>query len=285
MWAVKAWCGSLYTRRAKPADYLAQYSSVFNTVEGNHTFYGVPSPDAIERWASEVPDGFRFCFKFPRAISHDYGLSSSFAIREARAFTLLMKPIREKLGLLFLQLPPGFGRERLPELETFLENLPRGYPYAVEVRNPDFHDGGEIERRFNDLLTAHKADRALFDTVLLHALPPDSPAIIEAQGKKPRAPECFTATGPHPFLRYVGHPEVEPNLERLDMIAGVVAGWIRDGRKPFVFMHSPGEAAVPELCRRFHQLLAAKARPADVGILGNFPGEREKRPSAQMPLL
>lgn len=44
LWANAHWKGNLFRNAAKPAEFLAQYAQVFNAVEGNTTFYSVPSP-------------------------------------------------------------------------------------------------------------------------------------------------------------------------------------------------------------------------------------------------
>src|SRR4051812_42568677 len=46
------------------------YASLFNTVEVNSSFYKLPMPRTVERWASEVPEHFRFSFKLWREITH-----------------------------------------------------------------------------------------------------------------------------------------------------------------------------------------------------------------------
>jgi uncharacterized protein YecE (DUF72 family) len=66
VWACKQWQANLYTRRSDRDQWLDQYSQVFNTVEGNSTFYGLPDPKTVERWAHLTHDGFRFALKFPR---------------------------------------------------------------------------------------------------------------------------------------------------------------------------------------------------------------------------
>ena len=48
----------------------------------------------------------------------------------------VLGPLRDKIGTLFLQLPPRFTAEQLPRLQTFLDALPRDYHYAVELRDP-----------------------------------------------------------------------------------------------------------------------------------------------------
>ena len=71
IWGNKDWVGELFTKDAKTKDFLQQYASVFNTVEGNTTFYGLPSEATVARWREETSEGFRFAFKFSRAISHE----------------------------------------------------------------------------------------------------------------------------------------------------------------------------------------------------------------------
>jgi hypothetical protein len=44
------WQGSFYPARLKPADYLKFYSTKFQTVEVDSTFYGTPSAATVERW-------------------------------------------------------------------------------------------------------------------------------------------------------------------------------------------------------------------------------------------
>ncbi|MDP6051149.1 MAG: DUF72 domain-containing protein [Candidatus Latescibacteria bacterium] len=73
IWGNKDWVGELFTRDAKPKDFLAQYTSVFNTVEGNTTFCGLPSEATIARWRQDTPEGFRLHSNFhkPSATTND----------------------------------------------------------------------------------------------------------------------------------------------------------------------------------------------------------------------
>ncbi len=69
-WSEPAWRGSIYPRDIRPADCLSHYCRLFNAVEGNTTFYARPSAATVQRWAAQMPAGFRFCAKLPREISH-----------------------------------------------------------------------------------------------------------------------------------------------------------------------------------------------------------------------
>jgi len=81
MWSNKAWVGRFFTRGAKPPEFLAQYSAVFNSVEGNTTFYATPPSATLIKWraAAAAAADFRFLFKFPRRISHECGLQQATA--------------------------------------------------------------------------------------------------------------------------------------------------------------------------------------------------------------
>ena len=84
LWAHAPWKGRFFTAKASREDFLPQYARVFGTTEGNATFYGLPAPETVERWAAEAPSDFRFCFKFPRVISHEKALVG--AETETKAF-------------------------------------------------------------------------------------------------------------------------------------------------------------------------------------------------------
>src|SRR5687768_7666922 len=130
---MKSWIGRLFPAGTKATDFLPRYAEVFNTVEGNTTFYALPTPDTVARWRDQVPDAFRFCFKFPRTITHDKLLVDCAA--EVAEFLDRIAPLAGKLGTLMLQLPPRFGPGQLPQLAAFVDVLPREHAYAVELRH------------------------------------------------------------------------------------------------------------------------------------------------------
>src|SRR5262245_15647881 len=108
---MKSWIGRLFPAGTKPTDFLPGYAVVFNTVEGNTTFYALPPAETVARWREQVPDEFRFCFKFPRTITHDKLLVDS--TTEVTEFIERVAPLEHKLGSLMLQLPPRFGPGQL----------------------------------------------------------------------------------------------------------------------------------------------------------------------------
>jgi uncharacterized protein YecE (DUF72 family) len=280
IWGQKNWVGELFTRDARPADFLRQYASVFATVEGNTTFYGMPTPATVERWRADTPPTFRFCFKFPRVISHDKGLTAAGA--ETAHFLDTLAPLGPRLGPFFLQLPPSFGPSNLPALDQFLAALPPDFQYAVEVRHPSLFAGGAEEASLDALLAAYGANRVCFDGRALRAAPGDDPLTREAQRKKPDVPARFIATASAPFVRYIAHPEPEANLPFLQEWVPVIATWLAEGRTPYFFMHAPDDFYAPRLARRFHELLRATVPLPPVP---RWPAEREEPPLEQLSLL
>ena len=196
--------GRLFTRHARRDDWLRQYAQVFNTVEGNSTFYGLPSHNTVQRWAEAVETGFRFVLKFPREISHEKRLLRCDA--ETDAFLDVLEVLRGAgcLGPSFLQLPSGFSAHHLEDLRKYLGRLPAEYPYAVEVRNADFFAGGQAEQSLNQLLAELGINRVILDSRPLFSAPPDTEYETASQGRKPRVPVHTTVTGTRPILRLIG---------------------------------------------------------------------------------
>jgi uncharacterized protein YecE (DUF72 family) len=108
---------------------LLWYGKQFNTIELNSTHYHIPGPDTIDRWRQAVPADFRFCPKFPQLISHEAQLRSTQSL--TATFCEAIAGLEEKLGDSFLQLPPGFGPNQLPDLEAFVQFVPETVPLAV----------------------------------------------------------------------------------------------------------------------------------------------------------
>lgn len=165
---------------------LERYSRVFNAVEGNTSFYATPSRNQCEQWRAQVPQGFRFLFKFPRQITHDDLLRG--VEGQVRAFVERLDPLSDVLGPFLLQLPAAFGPQNLADLWRFVDALPPSLHCTVEVRHRDFFAKGDAERALNRGLLERSLARVCFDSRALFAASAEDPATREAQRKKPRLP-------------------------------------------------------------------------------------------------
>ncbi len=285
IWGRKDWVGELFPPKTQARDFLERYAELFNCVEGNTTFYGLPSPNAVARWREQTPPTFAFCFKFPRVITHDRRLRDADA--DTRMFIDTLAPLGERLGPSFVQLPPSFAPPGLPVLAAYLDGLPAG-EYAVEVRHPAFFTDTPARARLDDMLAERGVDRVLIDTRGLHGAQPEQiealremtvPALREAQAKKPRVPLYCGVTGERPFVRYIGHPRVEANEPLLVEWAARIAEWIRAGKRPYVFVHMPNDFYAPRVARRLHALVSAHI---EVGELPAWPRGGEAPPQLDL---
>jgi uncharacterized protein YecE (DUF72 family) len=251
MWSNAAWQGRFLPQPLAPRERLAAYASWCNAVEGNTTFYATPARDTVATWAGQVPPGFRFVLKLPRAITHEARLGAT-ADEPLRGFLAAVEPLGEHAHTLWVQLPPAFGPGGVGVLAAFLRRLPREHRYAVEVRHPAFFTdagaGGELERA----LALVGAEWATFDTTVLYGTPPSSPVEQEAWRNKPRVPRRTRALTDHPMVRYIGRDDPEETAAGWQPWVEVTAGWLREGRSPTVFIHTPDNVEALGLARRFH---------------------------------
>lgn len=263
LWAYKDWVGDLFPAGARAADFLRLYSRRLTTVEGNTTFYAVPQPAMVARWAAETPESFRFCFKLPREVSHTGALARQ--IETTRAFVARMAPLGPRLGPFFLQLPPGYGPNQHDDLARWLEAWPVDRPVAVEVRHPGWY-AAPAEARLMALLEQHGAGRVVMDVRPIRAGDAAHSALLDtARERKPAVPLRPLRSGGIALIRYIGHPDIERNQPFLDEWAGRLAGWLAEGAEVYCFMHCPDEARSPALCRaiqaRLERLGAGAAPP------------------------
>lgn len=157
-------------------DRLRYYSSFFDTVEVDSTFYGFPNERTAALWAARTPPGFTFHIKAfavmtrhaarPEQLPADmrtldeYELDHagriihpSTAFREMvfDRFTRALGPLREagKLGVILLQFPP------------YLTATPQSREYIAQAVDRLRPDHAAVEFRHYSWLDAHEAPRTM----------------------------------------------------------------------------------------------------------------------------
>jgi uncharacterized protein YecE (DUF72 family) len=130
--------------------------------EIDSTYYGPPAATTVDGWYRKTPAGFLFTAKIPQVVTHEKVLVNCDA--EFTHFLKTMEGLREKLGPLLFQFghfyPSEFkeGAEFIARLGKFLENLPEGFKFAVELRNKEW-----IDEPLLDLLRKYKVAFTLTD--------------------------------------------------------------------------------------------------------------------------
>src|SRR5437867_8921266 len=64
-WGYDDWLGGFYPPDTPKSDYLKLYSSVFDCVEVDSSFYRNPGPAMTKGWYKSTPPGFLFAMKMP----------------------------------------------------------------------------------------------------------------------------------------------------------------------------------------------------------------------------
>ncbi len=157
-WSFPGWHGIVWADEASSATLarrgLPAYARhpLLRAVGVDRTFYAPVETSVLRAYADGVPDDFRFVVKAPAAVTSPYKLGGGRGAREANpdwldaalATDVAVAPFVEglgaKAGALVLQFPPLGRAAREPErfadrLHEFLERLPRGPVYAVELRD------------------------------------------------------------------------------------------------------------------------------------------------------
>ncbi len=160
----KDWRGIVYPEGLPQRRWFEHYTTLFDTVEINNTFYRLPPPPTAEAWAAQAPAGFTYAVKLGAFGSHRMKLRD--AARWLPNHLDRVRRLGPSLGPTLVQLPPRWRRD--PErLDEFLAVAPKDLRWAVELREPSWvHDDVfSVLRRhgaalcIHDLLARHPWER------------------------------------------------------------------------------------------------------------------------------
>lgn len=273
IWAYDGWTGTFYPPALPKSARLSAYARRLTAVEVNSTFYAVPSAATVQRWAGETPETFRFCPKFPRAISHEARLQAIGA--QTDVFLSNMRALGIRLAPLMLQLPPSFSPSERDALAAYLRSLPRDVRVAVEVRHRDWFVP-ERSAQLDALLAEHGAARIAFDSRPIYAS--KAPEAVLSQEKKPDVPLYAEATQPFVLVRYISSPILEENAPYLDFWSARIKTWLSEGRDVYFFAHCPREELSPFIARTLYEHVQKQV------ALPPLPWTFLDRPTAQQAL-
>ena len=256
MWSYAAWQGRYLPPSLSPRERLSAYATWCNAVEGNTTFYATPAVGTVRSWAEQTSPDFRFVLKLPRVVTHDRRLAD--VAEPVRAFLAAIEPLGSRAHALWIQLPPSFSPADVGALAGFLTRLPREHRYCVEVRHRAFFAEPRSEQLLERTLGTVGAEWVPFDTTVLYGSPPSSEAERQAWTNKPRVPRRAKALTGYPIVRYIGRDDNARTIAGWQPWLTTVAGWLREGRTPTVFIHTPDNVDALELARRFHDDVRAR---------------------------
>ncbi|GAB2764024.1 DUF72 domain-containing protein [Rhabdobacter roseus] len=230
IWSNREWLGKLYPSNAKEKEFLYHYARQFNTIELNVTHYQIPTDTTLRKWQEAVTREFRFCPKWPQAISHEAELVG--ATQLTNQFVEAMLSLEHNLGTTFLQLSPAFDPTKLPALEHFLKSLPDGFPIAVEFRHPAWFSDEYQWQRTLEVLRAQGAGTVMTDVAgrrdVLH----------------------MALTSPTFTLRFVGNELHPTDYARTHAWIDRLGQWLAQGlQEAYIFIHLHENILSPELTK------------------------------------
>ena len=212
-------------------DELGYYSTQFNSIELNATFYGMPTSEQVQTWKEKTPKDFKFFPKITNTVSHFRRLLNIDDV--VTQFATAVLNFDEKLGMVFLQLHDNFKPKDYERLEQFVNKWPQEVPLAIELRNTDWFTDEEIFDKTCQLFEEHNITNIIVDTAgrrdMLH----------------------MRLTTPTAFIRYVG-ANAESDYERLDDWLKHLTTWKQEGlQNLYFFVHQNLEKASPLLSAYF----------------------------------
>ena len=221
---------NFYPRGTK--DELVYYSSQFNSIELNATFYRIFPAEQYEKWYNKTPDDFKFFPKMTNEVSHLRRLNDKVydIVDRYLEVTSLLK---EKLGTIFLQMHNNFNPKNWDRVVRFVEFWPKEFPLAMEFRHTDWFNDEKVAQELYHLLEENNIANVLVDTAgrrdLMH----------------------MRLTNNEAFIRYVGANH-ETDYPRLNDWVERLKTWESQGLKNIhFFVHQNMELESPLLSAHF----------------------------------
>jgi len=218
-----------YPKGLKQKDEFSYYSSVFNTVELNSTFYRIPNNKIWLSWATKAPNGFLYAVKMNRQITHLKRLRD--CVEEARAFIDLAKLLGDHLGPILLQMPPSFTAD-VALVTSFAQEL--SFKQLVfEFRHPSWFE--------KDIIRQLKEQRI--------------PMVIVSH---PRLPTVWEPTSDIIYLRCHGSESLyssDYTEAQLQEFAFYLRSFLESGMEIFVYFNNDIGGFAPKNARRLIEIL------------------------------
>lgn len=209
-----------YPEEFRDKSRLHFYSSLFNSIEVNSSFYKLPLKRTVERWCNEVIGSFRFTYKISKEITHGKGLAfETDAIK--RFFDVVQVPDNRK-GCLLVQFPGKISFDYYDQLKQILqlvrkETRKSAWQLAIEFRHESWYNDKTIK-----LLRQHHAACVIHDI-------------------KPYTNTLFDTGASFIYIRFHG---TEKNYrgsytdEFLQSYARKIRKWLKDGKQVYAYFNN-----------------------------------------------
>jgi len=199
---------------------LTYYGNLFNSLEVNSCFYNIPKQQTLAKWATEVPDHFKFTLKLWKGVTHTKGLD--FSPEDIDRFVRAANGVGEKKGCLLVQFPASVKIDSLKKIESILTCLQparaNGWQLAIELR----HNSWYVD-------SACQMFQHYGAAIVLHDMPASAPPFSLAQFAN-----CIYLRFHGPTGRYVG----SYSDMVLQQAAEAIHVWQSEGKEVYVYFNN-----------------------------------------------
>ncbi len=277
-WKYPSWQGLIYSSR-RPLNYLQEYARLYKSVEVDQWFWSLfgedkvvlPKPETVAEYKAAVPPDFLFTIKIPNSITltHFYRKNKREPLQPNpyflspklfQEFLTRIEPLKSQMGALMFQFE-YLNKQKMPSqgafqnrFTRFLKEIPQDYPYAIEIRNPNY-----LNKSYFTFLN----DQKLAHVFLQGYYMPNIIDIYDKFGYLIRDWTVIRLHGP-------GREDIEemsggkwdriliPRDTELDEVAGMVADLLNREVNVFLNVNNHYEGSAPLTIRRFAEHLKKK---------------------------
>jgi uncharacterized protein YecE (DUF72 family) len=210
------WKGTFYPNDLARSKWLAHYSSKFNTLELNASFYRFPVAKNLKTMYAATPADFRFSIKAHKIITHSMRMHN--AREKINEFLdVVNEGIGDKLGCILFQLPPSlqFTEE---SLENILLSVPNERSSVIEFRHPSWWN------------------QTVYDTLEKHH-------ITFCNNDYPGMPNEIVQTKERFYMRFHGKPVLYKSEYSLPQLKKIVKNIPHECKERYVYFNNTAAVA------------------------------------------
>lgn len=210
-----------YPEEHKDSSRLTYYSTLFNSIEINSSFYKLPQPRTVSNWVNQVPSDFKFTFKLWREVTHCKALE--FNESHLEQFFHVISIAVSKKGAVLIQFPPSLGITAIHQLDALLGEVSRineGHKWdiAIEFRNKSWYEDDTY-----DLLAQYSCSLVIQD------IPKSATPLVDHSGAKAI------------YIRFhgpTGNYRDSYSESFLAEYAGYIKDWIQEGKRVYAYFNN-----------------------------------------------
>ncbi len=234
-WQYPEWKKTFYPKGMSQTQYLNYYSSVFNAVEINSSYYQLPRPETVIGWKLHTPEAFLICPRLIRAITLKKKLKNGDNL--LKSFLGHFQALEDRLGPIIIEIPPTitFEHENVKPFLDMLGRFSHHYTFVIEPRHISW-----MNPKASSICEEHFLTWSISDFC-------------------GRFPTIQKTIGDKIYLRFHGTDDLEQacyETETLENCAEKVKHWLEEGKFVYVCFNNHFGGYALENALEFQKLVA-----------------------------